>query len=194
MSDEKKMHFLEKQILEFPDFECEDGWVLDFGGGGEGIIGQVKGNRVIAIDCRQSELEEALERDCKALLVVMDGTDLKFLDNTFPTATAFFSLMYVMESADFEKIFKEIYRVLKPRGKFLIWDANLNIPKESAYKIIAFHLEIFLPSGKKVETGYGTPKSHQKMEDFLVIAKKVGFEILSSQNSEVQFYLELRKP
>ncbi|MHA1454019.1 MAG: class I SAM-dependent methyltransferase, partial [Promethearchaeota archaeon] len=152
MSEDKKVHFLEKQSIDFPNFECEEGWILDFGGGGEGIIGQVKGTQVVAIDRRKGELEEALERDCKALMIEMDGTYLKFLDNTFPTVTAFFSLMYVRERKDMEKIFQEIFRVLKLGGKFLIWDANFELPLNSEKNVNALYLDITLPSGKKVQT------------------------------------------
>lgn len=192
MSNNEDVYFLEKQFVNFPDFDCDMGWILDFGGGGEGIVGQVKGTQVISIDRRKSELKEALERNCKALLIEMDGTNLKFLDNTFPTATTFFSLMYVRENL--KQIFKEIYRVLKPGGKFLIWDANLALPSNSEKKVVAMYLEITLPSGKVVETGYGTRKSHQKLEDIIETGKKVGFEAIKSENSEVQFYLELKKP
>lgn len=193
MSDEE-VFFLEKQFLEFQDFECEEGWILDFGGGGEGVIGQVKGTQVISIDRRMGELKEALERDCKALLVQMDGTDLKFLDNTFPTVTAFFSLMYVVDPKDLEKIFEEIFRVLKPGGNFLIWDANLELPINSGKKVVAFYLDIQLPSGKKIQTGYGTKKVRQEIDEFKEIAEKFGFEIGITQNSGIQFYLELIKP
>ncbi len=192
MSEDENVYFLEKQFIDFPDFECENGWILDFGGGGEGIVGQVK-SQVIAIDRRKGELVEALERNCKALLIEMDGTDLKFLDNTFPTATAFYSLMYVADPKDLLKIFEEIYRVLKKGGKFLIWDANLELPINSGKKVVAFYLDINLPSGKKVQTGYGTKKVRQEVSEFEVIAEKVGFKVIKKINSEIQFYLELEK-
>ena len=193
MTDENKYFELEKQFLNFPDFDCADGWILDFGGGGEGIIGQVKGTRVVAIDLRKSELEEALERDCDALLIEMDGTDLKFLDSTFNTATAFFSLMYVREEKDFYKIFSEIFRVLKNGGKFLIWDVNFSIPKEFDHKIVVFYLDIKLPSDKLVKTGYGTRKKHQNLNMFKEVAEKIGFKVEQSNDSDVQFFLELKK-
>ena len=193
MSNDDDVLFIEKQFLDLPDFVCDEGWILDFGGGGEGVIGILKGTQVIAIDLRKSELEEALERDCKALLVEMDGTNLKFLDNTFPTATAFFSLMYVKEHEDLVKIFEEFYRVLKKGGRFLIWDANLNLPINSEKKVTAFYLDVNLPSGKKIQTGYGTRKVRQELNDFLGIAKKIGFKVNKSENLGIQFYLELEK-
>ena len=194
MSNEENIHFLEKLNVTLEDFVCDDGWILDFGGGGEGVIGILKGNQVVAIDKRKSELDEALERDCKALLIEMDGTDLKFLDNTFPTATAFFSLMYVKDLKDLEKIFAEIHRVLKPKGKFLIWDANIEMPENVNKQLLAFYLNVTLPSGKIIETGYGTPKKHQNIQDFIKLGEKIGFKIKSSRIIGLDFYLELVKP
>ena len=97
------------------------------------------------------------------------------------------------EKKDMEKIFTELHRVLKSGGKFLIWDVNFSLPEEHKKKIIVFYLDISLPSGKLINTGYGTRKTHQKLNDFLELAKKTGFEIIKSENSDVQFYLELKK-
>jgi len=194
MSARKDIYYLEKQEITLSDFKCDEGWILDFGGGGEGIIGHIKGSRVIAIDKYKGELIEALERGCKALFIVMDGTELTFLDNTFPTATAFYSLMYVKESEELERIFREIYRVLKPEGRFFVWDGNFALPNDPEKEIIAFKFSITLPTGKLVETGYATRKTAQSFEEFLSLSEKVGFELDSSQNSEFQFHMVLRKP
>ena len=37
-----------------------EGAILDVGGGGEGVIGRIYGPRVVAIDNRQEELDEAV--------------------------------------------------------------------------------------------------------------------------------------
>ncbi len=52
----------------------------------------------------------------------MDARDLQFLDGTFSTVTSFFTLLYIKNRADYEKIFREVFRVLKSGGQFLIWD------------------------------------------------------------------------
>jgi len=81
------------------------GRILDIGGGGEGVIGQFKGEQVVAIDPNRSELEEA--KSTKDLKIVMDAKDLQFLDNTFDTVTAFFTMMYI-PIADHKKVFEEM--------------------------------------------------------------------------------------
>ena len=101
-----------------PDFPAE-GLVLDIGGGGEGVIGQLKGKQVVAVDLSKDELLEAPGEPL--LKVVMDARDLKFLDRTFDTAAVFFTFMYIAP-ADHAKVFQEIHRVLRPGGRLLIWD------------------------------------------------------------------------
>ena len=77
-------HMIEQQTIEIKPIKT-DGFILDIGGGGEGIIGKLNGTQVAAIDKRPQELEETHN---DALKIVMDATDLKFLDNTFTAATA----------------------------------------------------------------------------------------------------------
>lgn len=52
----KKMHVLKPQITSFIDFPELPAPIVDLGGGGEGVIGQLYGNRVVAIDVKQDEL------------------------------------------------------------------------------------------------------------------------------------------
>ncbi len=87
-----------------------NGRILDIGGG-EDIVGQLKGECVVSIDLKESEIKEALEAgDTESLKIIMDAKELKFLNNTFDTITAFFSIMYIPKQ-DHQKIFEEIYRV-----------------------------------------------------------------------------------
>ena len=117
---EERILFFDVQEVPLHDFEAS-GYILDIGGGGEGIIGRLKGEQVIAIDPSIRELEEAPSGPLK---VVMDARDLQFLDSTFLTATAFFTLMYI-KAADHERVLSEVLRALKPGGRFLIWEVVL---------------------------------------------------------------------
>ena len=67
------------------------GSILDIGGGGEAIIGQMYGDKVTAIDNRQEELDEA-PNCCTKLL--MDAEKLSFFDGSFDNVTFFYTLMY----------------------------------------------------------------------------------------------------
>jgi hypothetical protein len=83
---ENDILFLNTVDIELPPV-FGTGYVLDIGGGGEGVIGRMEGLQVVAIDTREDELLEAPEGPLK---VVMDARDLQFLDGTFFAATAFF--------------------------------------------------------------------------------------------------------
>lgn len=193
MGEDQKYHVIGIQELEMPDFPCPDGWILDFGGGGEGIIGQIKGSRVVAIDRLERELIEARENGSRALPIIMDGTELKYPENTFLTATAFFALMYV-QSEQLEAVFREIYRVLIPGAQFFVWDAVLREAERNDNLPLVIRLNLTLPSGKKVETGYGTKKTSQNIEVFLNLAQKIGFEVSTQHSHKLYFELILKKP
>lgn len=167
-----------------------DGRILDIGGGGEGVIGQLKGDKVVAIDKNKSELEEA--PSIEDLKIVMDATNLKFLDKMFDTVTSFFTLMYIPQQ-DHKKVFQEILRVLKKEGEFNLWDVK--VPNRREDKRIKFlvWLEVKI-NDKIIETGYGS--KWDKVQDinyFSNLGKSVGFEVIESIEENNTFYLRFKK-
>ncbi len=179
------------QSINLPDISTP-GWILDLGGGGEGIIGQTYGDRVIAIDRSRRELEEAPEGGLK---IVMDAKKMQFLDKTFDTATGFFFLMYVLPE-NRTRVMQEVYRVLRPGGRWLIWD--LTIPpypggKEDVYVI---RINALLPDGRALEAGYGCPWPNwqQNAADYAHLAREAGFRVVNSMETGLIFHLELIKP
>ena len=54
MAENSEYYHYEPVAIEVKDFETE-GFVLDVGGGGEGVIGRLKGKDVIAIDYRKDD-------------------------------------------------------------------------------------------------------------------------------------------
>ncbi|MFX0005673.1 MAG: class I SAM-dependent methyltransferase [Promethearchaeota archaeon] len=170
------------------------GRILDIGGGGEGIIGQLKGENVVSIDRRKNELKEALEAgDTESLKIVMDAKELKFLDNSFDTVTAFFSIMY-MPNKDHVNIFDEIRRVLREKGEFIIWDPI--IPKRKDKKkelyVVLIRIQIY---DREVITGYGTRwiAKEQDINYFIDLAKNTGFSIIDQKVEGDYFFLKLQK-
>jgi len=192
-ADEPKMHLFERQDFVVADFEAA-GYILDIGGGGEGIIGQMKPTQVVAVDLYKRELEEAPPGPLK---IVMDATDLKFLDASFDTATAFFSLMYMRPDIQ-KRVFAEVFRVLTRGGRWIIWDAVIPRALENDTRGPVFRFRFQLP-GKAVQTGYGTfwPENPMDLNYYKRLARETGFEIGRAEQQAGAFQtvtLELRKP
>jgi len=186
----KAVYFDRQEVL-VPDFPAE-GFILDIGGGGEGVIGQLKGNQVISVDPYKEELQNAPSTNLK---IVMDGRDLKFIDNSFNTAAIFYTLMYI-SGDDHPKVFQEVKRVLKHGGRLLIWDVNLPVWKDGSKEFGVYRFKFKLPK-REIVTGYGAkfPKSmNQDLQYYIQIAQKEGYKVITARNNEPSFFIELQTP
>ncbi|MBO5248562.1 MAG: class I SAM-dependent methyltransferase [Clostridia bacterium] len=163
-----------------------NGNILDIGGGGEGVIGQLYGNRVVAIDNCQEELDDAPDGFKKLL---MDATDLRFPDETFDNVTSFYTLMF-MNEADQRKAIGEVERVLKTNGELHIWDCNI----DSAYpEPFCVDVDVLLPD-RKIHTTYGVGKmGQQSFESVLQMCKNAGFRMETAETNGVHFYIKCKK-
>jgi ubiquinone/menaquinone biosynthesis C-methylase UbiE len=189
--DLSKFYVIPRQELQLQNFDTRDEWILDIGGGGEGIIGLLKGRSVIAIDRIKPELEEAKNSSLK---IVMDAKELMFLDAFFSYATAFFTFMYIPED-DFNQVFSEVWRILKPRGVFMIWEPLFSIPREERTKKLAvILLRILFPDGTTNETGYGGILRDQNVGTIVGPAEKSGFKVLETTVDRHYFYVRFQKP
>ena len=189
--DLSKFYVIPKQELHIKDFDNRGDWILDIGGGGEGIIGLLKGRDVIAIDRVKRELEETKNSSLK---IVMDVSELLFLDESFSYATSFFTFMYIPET-DFEGALSEIWRVLKPGGEFMVWEPIFSIPQDERLKKLAvIPLEIHLPNGPVIETGYGGILRDQNSETIIGPAKRSGFRVIEKKTDKHTFFVRFQKP
>ena len=189
---EDRILFFETQTVRVHDFEST-GFILDIGGGGEGIIGILKDKDVIAVDLRKEELEEAPTGPLK---IIMDARDLQFLDGTFATATAFFSLMYLKNRHDQQKVMEEVFRVLQPGGQFMIWDVSVpQRPEGEERDIYAARLRVSV-GDRTLGTGYGQPwpPETRDLVFYLDLAAEVGFRVVEQREDGRLFFLHLQKP
>ena len=162
------------------------GSILDIGGGGEAIIGQVYGDRVTAIDNRQEELDEA-PHCCTKLL--MDAEKLSFFDGSFDNVTFFYTLMY-MTAEEQQKSICEAARVLRVGKQMYIWDCDIR----SAYPE-PFMIDLDIRGGNnKLHTTYGIVKKDTQSSDSVVrLLESAGLKIESLQAKDGQFHIQCRK-
>ena len=173
-----------KHTIEIEPIETE-GYILDIGGGGEGIIGKLNGRDAISID-----LSFLTRQDSDSLKILMDASDLKFLSCQFEVAAAFFTFMYI-ENDDHPKVFREVHRVLKDGGRFFIWDSRIPESFEDK-RFFILPLEILLPD-ERIESTYGVKLDHQSLSYFKGLASITGFEVAREWEKEEIFFLELKK-
>lgn len=157
--NENEIYFFEPVELEIESFSS-DGYVLDIGGGGEGIIGRLPGLHVISIDRREDELTEAPDGPLK---IVMDARNLKFTDSSFSVVTAFFSFMYFKTEADIQAALTEAYRVLKPGGSLRMWDVSFESLPDTDQPLFAVQLRCKL-NAEVCETAYGCPWPNERRD------------------------------
>ncbi len=189
--DMSEMFVLPHQHIHLSKLDAKFNLILDVGGGGEGIIGNLMGAKVVAIDKNKREL---METNNEALKVVMDAKELKFVDDSFDAATVFFTLMY-MPDKDLETVMSELWRVLKPGGELLIWDTIVKVPpEEKDKKYFLVTMNVHFPDDSEIEAGYGYFLKDQTTETFLVPAQKVGFKVLEKKENDYTFFLQLQKP
>lgn len=162
------------------------GEILDIGGGGEGVIGQIYQQQVIAIDNNQEELDEAPDV-CRKML--MDATSLCFKEGEFDHVTAFYSLMY-MTGEEQRKAINEMFRVLKYGGTLHIWDTIIRCAYPEPF-IVSLDIDA---NGTSIHTTYGIVKTDlQDMELFINMCQEAGMTLVRKTMDKEQFYLQFCK-
>jgi SAM-dependent methyltransferase len=187
--DPARIYTFDRQELSVADFPAP-GLILDIGGGGEGIIGRIKGSQVVAIDLYAWGMRRTPPGPLK---IVMDASDLKFLDESFGAVTSFFTLMY-MDVPTQTKALREAHRVLQPGGRLRIWDVELTVSPDPKKDIAMYPFLFRLPSGT-VETGYGTafPRQAMGLEHYVRLVEAAGFTVEERQADGRTFRLVARK-
>jgi len=185
--DESRVRFVEDTVS-LLDVSLP-GRVLDIGSGGENIIGQVKPESVVGIDKNRDELLEAPEGGLK---IIMDATDMQFLDETFDCATFFYTLLYAPREEQ-RTMLAETYRVLQPGGELHIWDVTIPPRGDAKEDLYAVRLSVSIP-GKTISTGYGSYwKSTQDASSMKELCAAEGFTLVDEQATAVSFHLTFRK-
>ena len=163
------------------------GSILDIGGGGEGVIGRVYGQQVIAIDNRQDELDEAPNGFQKLL---MDARNVDFPQESFDHVTFFYSLMYMDRDMQI-KALQEAVRVLRTGGCLHIWDSDIESAFPNAFLV---ELNILLPQ-EQLNTCYGIMKEDAEQDSslFVDLCCAQGLAVDKKSQQDTNFYLSFVK-
>jgi ubiquinone/menaquinone biosynthesis C-methylase UbiE len=167
-----------------------DGLILDIGGGGEGLVSRIEGDRVCAVDIRMSEIREAQIHEHFSNWIVADGRNLCFDDRVFDIVTLWFSLGYMSNWGTKRAVLEAAYRVLKKNGRLSIMASC--IPKAGTSLI--FWATFTLPDGTLSKTGYGVKGGqNQTLPRILELATDVGFNQHQYEDHGEWFRLLTRK-
>jgi ubiquinone/menaquinone biosynthesis C-methylase UbiE len=175
---------IQKIVLE----SIPEGFIIDIGGGGAGIIAQIGRERVTAIDKLQSEIDQAKYKAPEANWVLADALNLDFSDRHFDSATAFFSIMY-MSNEDKKEVFKEVYRVISEEGEFWIWDVSIS--KEKGVFLVK--IKVVFPDKTVVRTGYGVSSKKQTVSFTKEMLEDVGFNVEIIESNKQWYFLKAKK-
>ena len=146
--------------------------------------------KIVGLDISAGMLEVGKQKikkagfDNKIDMVIGDSENIPFKDNTFDAITVSFG---VRNFENLDKGLKEILRVLKPNGKFVILETSnpTKFPFKQLYKL---HTQVFLPiigklfSKDKVAYSYlsESANSFPYGEAFNNILRKNGFKNVNS--------------
>ena len=109
------------------------------------------GAEVTALDVSEKMLEEIkkkLKRNLTEInLVAGDCESMSFEDDSFDIVVSAFHIVHLK---DLKRFFDEVYRVLKPDGKFLVTNINQKRPPEIKTKDGMIEIESFYHRPEKV--------------------------------------------
>lgn len=160
---------------------CEDYTVLDLGcGGGRNIeYFLTKADKVYGLDHSEASVKITSERNKEAIesgrckILLGDVKSLPFEDESIDVVTAFETIYFW---SDIEECFKEIYRVLKKDGKFLICNEVSSMKRKDVRKLSkVINLKVYTPKDLTkmlTDVGFKCEYYLDKKEQILFIATK----------------------
>lgn len=166
------------------------GLILDIGGGGEGLVSRIEGDRVCALDIRMSEIREAQIHGHSSNWFVADGAHLCFNDEVFDIVTLWFSLGYMSDWNTKRAVLEAAYRVLKKNGRLSIMASRIT---ESNERLI-FWATFTLPDGTPSKIGYGVKGGqNQTLPRILELVTNARFSQHLYEDHDEWFKVESRK-
>ena len=116
---------------------------------------------------------------------------------SFATATAYYSLLFIKPDIH-EKVFGEVFRVLRPGGTWLVWDSVIPAATRGSEKEpYTAWLRTHLPN-ETIVYGYSVSKFEKPLDVayYLGLAVHAGFQVaeVKKEGGGKSFSMMLRKP
>lgn len=151
------------------------GKIIDIGGG-NGFYAHAMhelGNKVTVLDSSKKMVNEGRKMFPELKFVHASATAMPFAAAAFDAAICMGTLMYIQSKDTF---FKEVHRILKPRGKFVLYERNRSDPIN---KIISLF--------KSTEQSPDKREMFLKKSKIRDLAKKHGFKVNKIKGSGKTF-------
>lgn len=135
---------------------------------------------VSGVDFSQNMLNLAKKRMPDTDFQIMDVTNLDFTDNTFDFVTMGFGLRNI---ANPEKALLEVYRVLKPGGKFLHLDfGHKNIFNKFFDYAVPFAASVFYGNSNPYKYLIKSKKEFPEPDELIKDFEKIGFKFVKRKD------------
>ena len=166
------------------------GLILDIGGGGEGLVSRLEGQRVCAVDIRFDKIQEARLYDVHSQWTLADACSSCFRDASFKVATFWFSMGYFHNSELKFAALAEAYRCMKEDAVLSIIAVKIT----SNEKKHVFNARFALPDGSISQIGFAVRgKQNQTMATVSKLVKSAGFKIIQAEEYDYWFKIEAQK-
>jgi ubiquinone/menaquinone biosynthesis C-methylase UbiE len=167
------------------------GTVLDIGGGGEGLVSRLEGQRVCAVDIRLPKIHEARIYGSDSQWILADARNLCFQDSCFDIATFWFSLGYLNELSSKKKALQEVHSCLRRGGHLSILAAVITCPENR----LVFRTQFAFPDGTVSQISYGVKgNQNQHIEQITRLVQDAGFQVTNAETHEFWFRIDCLKP
>ncbi len=168
----------------------EEGLVLDIGGGGEGLVSRLEGERVCAVDILLNKIREVRIYGVRSQWIQGDARNLGIRDRTFDIVACWFSLGYLSEVDAKRQVLVEGHRVLRTEGLLSI--IGMSIPGDVVKHV--FDAEFIFPDGYISKMSYAVSGTqYQTMESLIALGQEIGFTLQCALDHEHWFEITMRK-
>jgi ubiquinone/menaquinone biosynthesis C-methylase UbiE len=168
----------------------QEGFIIDIGGGGEGLVSRIEASRVCVVDINLNKIREAMIYGQVSQWILSDARMLSVKDERFNVATLWFSLGYVQDRDSKAQVLAEVARVLRQSGHISILGARITCSEPRFVLRTLLHL----PDGSVSKMSYGMDgRQKQDSEAVAKLLRETGFSNITYEDNGHWFRLDAQK-